>query len=594
VLDGPVDVLRDRWGIPFVRAGNEADLFRAQGWLHAADRSFQMDLLRRAGTGRLAEIVGEPGVATDRLVRTLGFEQHASGEPEMLDGVTRGNLDAYAEGVNEWLRVNRGRLPVEFRLLGYKPEPWKATDSLLATRLMALNLCGNWQTELARAEIAARCGDDVLQAIDADADSRSEFTAQLSADVLGELVTAARDMNARLGLGFGTGSNNWVIGPRRTASRGAIMANDPHLDLTLPSIWYEQVLKSPTFCSRGFTIPGVPGIVLGHNGTVAWGFTNSCVDVQDLYVEQVNADTGTYRDTDGADKPLTVRHERIKVKGGDTITMHVRATRRGPLLTDAVEHDLDHALSLRWDAIRPGRISQALIGMNRAQNFEQFREALRYWTAPAQNVVYADVAGNIGFQHAGEIPIRKSGNGTLPSDGADVDAEWTGTVPYDEAPWSLNPSADRIVTANDKLVDDDYPYFISAEWMNGYRGERIPVAHRCQGPPHARRLRPYPDRRALVARRAAGAAHHRTETQARDRRWPRGACGAGRLGLRAWSPETAAGAATQAAQSHIGCSRARCRSRSSASLAPCCRATSATVAPESAASGVSSVARCRA
>ncbi|MBC7644431.1 MAG: penicillin acylase family protein, partial [Thermoleophilia bacterium] len=247
----------------------------------------------------------------------------------------------------------------------------------------------------------------------------------------------------------------------------------PHLDLTLPSIWYEQVLKSPTFTARGFTIPGVPGIVLGHNGTVAWGFTNSCVDVQDLYVEALNTDAGTYRDTDGTDKPLTVRRERIKVKGADTIVIDVRATRRGPLLTDAVAHDLDHALSLRWDAIRPGRISQALIGMNRAQNFAEFRESLRHWTAPAQNVVYADVAGNIGFQHAGEIPIRKTGNGTLPSDGTDPDAEWTGQVPYDETPWSLNPSADRIVTANDKLVDDDYPYFISVEWMNGYRGERI-------------------------------------------------------------------------------------------------------------------------
>lgn len=471
-LDAPVEVLRDAWGIPLVRAASEVDLFRAQGFLHAGDRLFQMDLLRRAGAGRLAEVVGSNGIGSDRLVRTFGFARHAREEVALLDESTRGALTAYAEGVNAWIDSSRGRLPVEFRLLGYRPERWRESDSLLPTRLMALSLCGNWQSELVRAEIASRYGHDALAIID-DNEQGRDFAAQIGVEVLGDLVTAARDATASIGLGFGTGSNSWVVGPRRTESGGALLANDPHLDLTLPSIWYEQVLRSPTLECRGFTIPGVPGVILGHNGRIAWGFTNSPVDVQDLYLEQVDEAAGTYRDVDGSDQPLTLQRERIRVKGGDDVFLEIRSTRRGPLITDAVAHHMDQPVSMRWDAVRPGRSSDAMFGVVRATDFEGFRTALGLWTAPAQNVVYADTKGNIGFQHAGEVPVRRGSDGTLPRLGDDSEGEWVGTAPYLEMPWAFNPSADRIITANDRLVDDAFPHFLSNEWMNGYRGDRI-------------------------------------------------------------------------------------------------------------------------
>lgn len=471
-LDDNVDVYRDEWGIPTIRATSEHDVFFAQGVVHACDRLFQLDLVRRAGTGRLAEIVGAGAVPADRLVRTLGFHRQAQAELELLSNETRAAIAAYTAGINSWIDRTRHRLPVEFRVLGYRPERWRASDCLLATRLMALNLCANWQSELVRAEIAATYGNDVLGVLDADADTRA-FPAQLGTEVLGELVTAARDITGTIGLGHGTGSNNWVIGPRRTASGGALLANDPHLDLTLPSIWYEQLLRGPGYEVRGFTIPGAPGVILGHNEHVAWGFTNSCVDVQDLFVEQVDEAAGTYLDSDGEWKPLESRLEHIRVKGEDDQVMEVRSSRRGPFITDAVDHHADVHLSMRWDSVRPGRISDAVLGMNRADGWEPFREALSLWTAPAQNVVFADVRGNIGFQHAGEIPRRASGNGTLPQSGADPQAEWLDPVPFEEAPWAFNPRADRIVTANDRIVDDSYPHFISVEWMNGWRGQRI-------------------------------------------------------------------------------------------------------------------------
>ncbi len=470
-LESHVDILRDAWGIPAITASSEHDLFFSQGAIHAADRLFQMDLLRRAGTGRLAEILGHRMVATDRLVRTFGFHLHARQDVDLLGADARAALDAYTEGVNSWIRYARRRLPVEFRMLRYRPEPWEPFHSLLATRLMSLSLCGNWQAELARGEIAARFGDDVLATLDADAHARP-FAAQIATEVLGELITAARDVTGALGLGYGTGSNNWVIGPRRTGTGGAIVANDPHLDLTLPSVWYEQLLRCDTYAARGFSFPGTPGVVLGHNGELAWAFTNSVVDVQDLYIEDLD-DAGTSAEPDGTRIPLVTRREQITVRGADDVEFTVRSTPRGPILTDAVSAELEQPVSIRWDAILPNRMSEALFGMNRARTADEFRAALEHWSAPAQNVVFADARGNIGYQHAGVIPVRAGSNGTIPLRATDPAGVWTGTVPFEEAPHAFNPSADRIVTANDRIVDDTYPHFISVEWMNGYRGERI-------------------------------------------------------------------------------------------------------------------------
>lgn len=473
-LEAPVDLLRDRFGVPALYARSEHDLFAAQGWLHAADRLFQMDMLRRMAEGRLAEVVGEPGLGSDRLMRTFGFGDLARREvSETLGADTVQLLEAYCSGVNAFLRSARRKLPVEFRLLGYRPEPWRPEHCLAPARLMALGLCGNWESELVRAEIAALFGEDVLHVLDDDAQARP-FPPVIDPEVLGELATAARDATSTFGGPGGTGSNNWVVGPRRTQHHGALLANDPHLDLQLPSVWYEQVLECPTYHVRGFAVAGVPGVILGNNSTLAWGFTNSCADVQDLFLEQIDEQAGTYRDTDGSDKPLGTRTETITVKGGETVELVVRSTRRGPLLTDAVTAHVEQPVSIRWDSVlQPGRLVDAVFGMNRATGWEEFRAAVQHWTAPAQNIVYADVHGNIGFQHVGAVPIRAGHNGTMPMRGDDPAGEWTGTIPFDEHPWSFNPSSDCIVTANDRIVGDDYPHFLSCEWMNGYRGERI-------------------------------------------------------------------------------------------------------------------------
>lgn len=474
ILDAPVDVIRDRWGVPSVFAQSSADVYRVQGWLHGSDRTFQLDLLRRIGTGRLAALVGEPGVGTDRLTRTLGFHRHVEGDWELLDDDTRAGLEAFAAGVNVAFDRARRRVPAEYRLLRAKPEPWQARDSLALSRVMALGLCGNWESELARGEIAAAVGTDVLDVLEAGDHARA-WPAQLHADVIGDLVTAMRDATSSFGGPGGIGSNNWVIGPRRTRDGGALLANDPHLDLGLPSVWYEQRLRGGDLDVRGFTFPGVPGVVLGHNGRIAWGFTNSSIDVQDCYLETLD-DSGTrYLDVGGDWVDLETRVERIEVKGGAAIDLEVRSTRRGPIITDAATTShLSDPVSLRWDSIRPAGSAGTIHQLNRATDWDSFRTSLRGWLAPAQNVVYADIDGNIGYQHMGEVPIRAADNdGSVPRRGDDPAGEWVGTIPWEEQPTAYNPPASRIVTANDRLVGDDYPYFLSRDWMNGYRGERI-------------------------------------------------------------------------------------------------------------------------
>lgn len=474
ILDGPVDVLRDRWGVPSVFATGELDAYRVQGWLHATDRTFQVDLLRRLGLGRLAELVGEAGVAPDRLMRTLGCHHIVEQEWELLDEELRQGMAAYAEGVNAGFERARRRRPVEYRLLGTAPEPWRPQDCLALSRVLAIGLCGNWESELARGELAARVGTDVLDALEAG-DHEQAWPGQLHHEVLGELVAAARDAASTFGGPGGIGSNNWVIGPRRTRSGGALLANDPHLDLQLPSLWYEQRLSGGSLDVRGFSFPGVPGVVLGHNGRIAWGFTNSSIDVQDCYLEELDEAGLRYRDVGGTWRELEVRIERIAVKDSGDVTFDVRSTRRGPIITDAVTSShLADPISLRWDSLRAGRGAETVWKLNRATGWDEFREACSSWLAPAQNVVYADRDGNIGFQHMGEVPVRSAGNdGSIPRRGDDPTGEWTGTIPWEEQPSAFNPAASRIVTANDRLVGDDYPYFMSREWMNGYRGERI-------------------------------------------------------------------------------------------------------------------------
>ncbi len=473
-LAAQVEVARDNWGIPAIEATCEDDVFMAQGWLHASDRLFQMVLLRAVGRGELSAIVGAKALPGDRLSRVLGFHRHVEEEAGSCSPESRRVLEAYCRGVNAFIEQMGRRRPVELRLLRHRPRPWTPADCLISSRLMMLGLSGNWEAELARAEVAARFGDQALAAIDPDANVGAPLP-QLDLAVLSDLAATAQALSEPFGGGPGTGSNNWVIGPRRTRSGGALLANDPHLDLGLPSIWYENLLRCPTYQVRGFSIAGTPGVVLGRNASIAWGFTNSSVDVQDCYLEQIDESAGTYLDTDGEQHPLEVRREVIEVRGRHADEeLVVRSTRRGPLLGDAIDSgDLGAHISLRWHGNEPGTLVDALISLNRAENWDAFREAISLWTSPAQNVVYADRDGNIGYQHAGSVPIRAGHDGCLPRAGSDPDAEWTGVIPFDELPMAFNPAADVIVTANERIAPDDYPYWLGRDWMNHYRGQRI-------------------------------------------------------------------------------------------------------------------------
>lgn len=474
-LQSTVEVVRDRWGVPAIYAQTDADLFFAQGYIHASDRMFQMDLLRRMATGSLSQVVGESTVNSDKLMRMFGFGAAAREDFTIASVESRAALTAYADGVNRYLSSARGKLPVEFRILGYKPAPWRPHHGLLSWRLMAFGLCGNWEAELARAEIQTRFGPEVLSALDDEVQAHA-FPAAISEETLGALRSALRSVSTPFGGGPGVGSNNWALGSRRTASGAPIIANDPHLELQLPSVWFENRLQSESgegFSVRGFSIPGSPSVILGHNGTVSWSFTNSCADVQDLYVEELDEDGRRYRDVNGEWMPLQSREEKIHVARSDSLKLAVRSTRRGPIISDCLSIDSPTPVSLRWHGMQPSRMVDAMLGMGRATDWEQFRDAVKLWSAPAQNLIYADVHGNIAYQHIGTVPVRAGHDGSVPLAGTDPRGEWTGVVPFEDLPYSLNPGVDRLVTANDKIVDDNYPHFISREWMNGYRAERI-------------------------------------------------------------------------------------------------------------------------
>ena len=480
-LQAPVTVYRDSWGIPHIFAQNTDDLFMAQGYVQAGDRLWQMEFQRRTGHGRLSEILGDATLSTDRFLRTLGTTQAAQADLEIMDPQTRSYLDAYARGVNAYIEQQRGNLPIEFRLLGVKPEPWTPVDSLVWGKMIAWDLGGNWETELLRARIVAVLGAAAAQQLLPNYPASDPLIIPSEVHAYRDLgtpdvATAAADVNRWLSpVKEGIGSNNWVVGGEKTASGKPLLANDPHLGIRLPSIWWEVGLHGGGYNVVGAGMAGVPGVIIGHNDRIAWGVTNAGPDVQDLYLEHVR---GLATDTpeveyQGQWYPATVRYETIKVKGKPDESLRIVRTRHGPLLNYVVS-GLDQPVAFKWTATsEPNELFRAFVQLDRAQNFQDFRDALRYFAAPAQNVVYADVDGNIGYQMPGRIPRRAQGQGLVPAPGWTGEYEWIGNIPFDELPTMYNPPAHFIATANNKIISDDYPYFISAEWAAPYRARRI-------------------------------------------------------------------------------------------------------------------------
>jgi penicillin amidase len=476
-LSAPVTVVRDQWAIPHIEAQNLFDLSFAEGFVHAQDRLWQMEFRRRLGAGRLAEIVGAAALPTDRFMRTLGLYRRAAASLAHLAPETRARLDAYAAGVNAYLATRQGPLPLEFLLLRHLDlEPWTPADSLVWLRLMALDLSVNYQDELLRARLAQQLSDEQI----ADIWPGYPAGAPVTLVELARRLPAAQLAAALPAPAEGAeGSNAWVVAGSRSATGGPLLANDPHLGLEAPGVWYLAHLRAPGLELTGATLAGVPGIVLGHNGRLAWGFTNTGPDTQDLFIERTDpADPARYLTPDGS-VPFQVREEVIRIKGGAPATITVRETRHGPVLSDLLPDaerlfGAGEVAALAWTGLADDdRTLDALLGLNQAHDWPSFVAATRQVGSPMQNILYADTAGHIGFIAPGRVPIRRGGDGRWPVPGWSGAYDWQGEIPFAALPRALDPAAGVIFNANNPIVPADYPYLLTADWEASYRARRL-------------------------------------------------------------------------------------------------------------------------
>lgn len=481
-LTAPVTVVRDRWGVPHLWAENEADLFFAQGYVHAQDRLWQMEFNRRVSSGTLSEVLGDATLSTDRFLRTIGLRRAAQEEWEATDAETRAIMEAYAAGVNAFIDSHRDRLPLEFTILGFEPEPWSPVDTVAWGKVMSWDLGNNWEMELLRARLIAEFGVEATQELFPTYGTGAPLIlppeVRNYAWLRGASLDGYRQAAAWLGAGGpDVGSNNWVVSGSRTSTGLPLLADDTHLGLNMPSIWYEMGLHGGRFDVVGFTFPGGPLVIIGHNARIAWGVTNLGPDVQDLYLEKLDRrDNPTQYEFMGQMRDLTIVDEVIEIKGTAPETLRVYATHHGPIMNDVVG-DLGpdaEPVALQWTAVEPGRLFPSVVGINLATDWETFRQAVSKWDVPSQNFVYADVDGNIGYQAPGRIPIRAAGHtGTVPVPGWTGEYEWQGFIPFEELPSVLNPDQGFVATANNKVAPDDYPFLLTADWAAPFRAQRI-------------------------------------------------------------------------------------------------------------------------
>ncbi|KUO10775.1 penicillin acylase family protein [Streptomyces sp. DSM 15324] len=557
-LSGPVEVKRDGYGIPQIYASSDGDLFMAQGYVQAQDRFYEMDVRRHMTSGRLSEMFGKSQIDNDEFLRTLGWDRIAKKEYDTkLSDSTKKYLQAYAKGVNAYLKGKDGAdISLEYAALGftndYKPAEWTPVDSISWLKAMAWDLRGNMQDEIDRALMTSRLGpqqiadlypeypykvdgkantivqqgeyNELTKAFE-DSDgastnggsgetsssgstgtggstSGSGTSSGTSADGTGlqgqleGLYEVLDDLPTAVGVnGNGIGSNSWVVSGDHTITGKPLLANDPHLSASLPSVWYQMGLHCRTVSSKcqydvsGYTFAGMPGVIIGHNQDIAWGMTNSGVDVTDLYLEKLSGDGYLY---DGKTKPFETRTETIKVAGGSPKKIVVRETQDDmPLLSDrskelvkvgqkaavdnaAPDRGDGYGVALKWTALQPGTTMDAVFALDRAKDWDEFRDAAKLFEVPSQNLIYADKDDNIGYQLPGKIPTRAKGdNGAIPVAGWDSRNAWTGYIDFKALPNELNPKRGFIVTANQAVVDDTYPYTLTTDWGYGTRSQRI-------------------------------------------------------------------------------------------------------------------------
>lgn len=493
-ISASTDIIRDRFGIPHIKANNLADAMYSLGVVHAQDRLWQMEMGRRAIAGRLSEVAGTATLDTDKFLRGLGLENVAAQTIPQFDPVTRQVLDAYSAGVNHIIQTQSDSidpLPPEFVLARLDPEPWQPKDSVGLTKGMALFLSGNFYDELMRARLLADLGKEKLIELyqpypgEKLLDIPDELASLFQKPEVSHLIESNhRQILANLPFGYDAhnGSNNWAVDGTRTTSGRPLLANDPHLGLSIPSTWYFAHLETPEIKVIGATLPGVPGIVLGRTDRIAWAYTNTGPDTQDLYLERINPTNDNEYQTPTGWQSFESVDEIIQVKGEDPYVLKLRRTRHGPVLSDFWKNaqkaaPQGYALALRWTALETSDMTfQSGIKVLTASNWGQFREAMADYHAPQQSILYADVDGNIGFIAPAKVPIRHPDNklkGTIPQPGWDPVYDWQGTIPFEELPQILNPSTGTLMTANARVVPDDYPYYINRDWADPERAQRI-------------------------------------------------------------------------------------------------------------------------
>ncbi len=532
-LNGTVDIYRDNMGIPHIYAVTAHDLFFAEGYVHAQDRFWQMDAWRHIGSGTLSEMFGKGQVSTDAFLRTLGWAETAQQEYQQLSPDSKAILDAYTDGVNAYLKDHSGTaLSLEYAILkllspDYKITPWTAVNSLTWGKAMAWDLRGNMDQEIERAvllkTLTPQQVDELLPPYPADnpvivnkigtgtpaSSTTQDAPFQIPDATLSALEHNASLLNAALGpASNGIGSNSWAVSGSLTTTGKPILANDEHLEIQMPSIWYQidlHCMPKSAQCPYevgGFSFAGVPGVIVGHNDKIAWAYTDNYGDVMDLFIEKVNPDNPNQYMENGQWVNFQTRKETINVSGGSPVTITVRSTDHGPVISDTYgplkDTNTDNApdfvpfkdnnglgsigralpnqyvIALEWTALKPSSPFEAIFGFDKAQNWDDFRKAAQYFHVPSQNLTYADVYGNIGYQMPGDIPIRKSGDGRYPVPGWTGQYDWTGYIPFDQLPYTFNPSEGYIVTANNEVISpQNYPHLLTKDWDYGFRANRI-------------------------------------------------------------------------------------------------------------------------
>jgi penicillin amidase len=478
-LSADTRVWRDGYGAPHIFAANLDDAARALGYLHASERLYQMEINRRVGQGRAAEIGGADLVSVDRLIRTLGLYALAQSSFAALSPWAQKRLTAYADGVNAFLDSHRNALPPEFLILGDKPEPWTPADSLVWGKLMSLQLSGNYTLESLRARLAQKLpADRAGWLFPAQKPDWPVTTAPVAHPDHAGLDDPRDRLGALLQMSHGA-SNEWVVAGSRSDTGKPILANDPHLALGAPILWYLARIVTPEVSIKGGTIPGMPLVLLGQSDRIAWGLTSSDTDAQDLFVETVDPDDpAQYLTPDGA-RPFLIHDETIHVKDAPDVKLHIRATRHGPVISDVVS-DLaalagpGKAIALSFTGLGDrDTTAEALMRINVARNWGEFLDALKPYQTPTQNFAYADVDGDIGFISPGLLPTRKSGDGLAPVDGASGGSDWTGVMTFDQAPQVHNPAVGFIFNANNAIVGPDKAAEYGRDWEEGFRARRI-------------------------------------------------------------------------------------------------------------------------